>query len=128
MVNRLQKYLQRDKHMKISNTFTKAAVLSAALLGTGMIAGCSDAQRAAMGAWGEEAVVLAYSGGKLTYAGISTGKIASESNSDGYYFNDKCQNGVLAEIGGDVNIIRHPMGKQLNCDNLPKVETPTYKF
>ncbi len=114
--------------MKISNTFTKAAVLSAALLGTAAITGCSDANRAALGAWGEEAVVLAYSGGKLTYAGISSGKIESESSSDGYYFNDKCKNGVLAEIGGDVNIIRHPMGRTLSCDNLPKVEVPTYKF
>tara|TARA_R110002126_G_scaffold13118_4_gene56885 strand:+ start:35768 stop:36112 length:345 start_codon:yes stop_codon:yes gene_type:complete len=114
--------------MEISNTFTKAAVLSVALLGTAAITGCSDAHQAALGAWGEEAVVLAYSGGKLTYAGISSGKVESELSSEGYYFTDKCQNGALAEVGGDVNIIPHPMGKQLNCDNLPKVETPTYKF
>jgi hypothetical protein len=114
--------------MSITNKFGKAAVLSAALLGAGMMAGCTDAERAAMAAWGEEAIVLSYSGGKLTYAGISSGKIQSESGSDGYYFNDKCTNNSLAEVGGDVNIIRHPNGKTLTCDKLPKLDVQGYKF
>lgn len=114
--------------MKLNKKFMKVSVIGATILAAGVMTGCTDANRAAMAAWGEEAVVLAYSGGELTYAGISTGKIKSEANSDGYYFKDKCKNGKLVEIGGDVNILRHPTGGSLECSKLPEVETPTYNF
>lgn len=108
------------KKLSIAGAFTTAVVLG--------LSGCSDANRAAMGAWGDEAVVLSYSGGKLTYAGISSGKIESESSSDGYYFKDKCMGNKLVEIGGDVNILRSPDDQSLDCDRLPKPEVPRYNW
>jgi hypothetical protein len=116
-----------ENKMTISTKLKIAAAFTTALT-IGGITGCSDANRAAMGAWGDESVVLAYSAGKLTHAGISTGKVDSESNSDGYYYNDRCNGETLVEVGGDVNILRHPSGDRLSCEDLPKVEVQTYKF
>ena len=99
-----------------------ASVLAAAV----GVSACSDANISALKAWGDEAVVLAYSGGTLTYAGISTGKVDSESSSDGYYFNDKCQGGKLVEVGGDVNIIRPSTETSYSCNKLPAVQVPLY--
>ena len=44
-----------------------------------------------------------YSGGKLVKQWISTGKVHSSKDSDGYYFEDEAT-GLLVEVSGDVVI------------------------
>lgn len=53
-----------------------------------LLSGCSNAQIAAVSAWGKRHDVICYSGGKIIYQGYTTGKIENESHSDGYYFQD----------------------------------------
>lgn len=50
--------------------------------------GCSNANYAAMSAWGKRHDVKCYSGGVVIYDGYTTGKVENESGSDGYYFQD----------------------------------------
>lgn len=52
------------------------------------LTGCSNANMAAMSAWGKVHKVTCYSGGVLIYQGETTGKIENEQGSDGYYFQD----------------------------------------
>lgn len=46
---------------------------------------CTDATWDRWAALGEEASIRCYSGGKLTFSAISTGKVESEQHSDGYF-------------------------------------------
>ncbi|MGL4353031.1 MAG: hypothetical protein ACRCTP_03695 [Aeromonas popoffii] len=80
------------------------AVVVAALL---ILTGCSDAARSKMTNRfvGEEASVKCYSGDKLIYDGVSTGKILTEQSSDGYYFREKVS-GDLVEVSGNC-VIRY---------------------
>ena len=66
---------------------------------------CTDATKAKMGGYGDEHKVEMYSGGKLVKEWVATGKVQSESNSDGYYFNDK-ETGKLVEVSGDIVITK----------------------
>ena len=66
---------------------------------------CTDAIKAKMGGYGDDHKVEMYSGGKLVKEWVSTGKVQSESDSDGYYFNDK-ETGKLVEVSGDIVITR----------------------
>jgi hypothetical protein len=63
-------------------------------------AGCSDAERARLGALGSAGTVKCYSGGRLFYEGRSTGKIYSEQTSDGWFFKD-ANTGKLVRVSGD---------------------------
>ncbi len=76
--------------------FKKATIIITALL----TVGCADAARSRLGAYGEEAHVECYSGGLLIYKGKSTGKVASQSSSDGYLFRDASDD-VLREVSGN---------------------------
>lgn len=76
-----------------------AAAVFAALMGA-LFSGCSDAQMGKLTSLGSEAKVVCFSGGVQIYAGCSTGKVASEQNSDGYYFRDK-KSGRNVEISGN---------------------------
>jgi len=60
----------------------------AALLVTIALCGCSDAMRASFGAYGEEATITCYSGGKVIFTDISTGKIET-TDGDGLTFKSK---------------------------------------
>lgn len=53
-----------------------------------LVLGCSNADMAAISAWGKRHDVKCYSGGVLIYQGYTTGKIENEAQSDGYYFQD----------------------------------------
>jgi len=66
---------------------------------------CTDAQVGRLQALGDPAQVVCYSGGKVIYEGISTGRVASPENSDGYQFKDK-ETGKLVEVSGEC-IIRY---------------------
>ncbi len=62
--------------------------------------GCTDAAFDKMTNFGGSALVKCYSGEKLIYDGKSTGKVISESNSDGYAFRDS-SDGKLKEVSGN---------------------------
>ena len=62
--------------------------------------GCTDAQRGKLSAYGGSATIKCYSGNRLIFSGTSTGKIKSESSSDGYYFVDASDN-KLKEVSGN---------------------------
>ena len=70
-----------------------------------LMSGCTDAKFDKLTNFGGKAEVQCYSGGKLIYSGISTGKVISEQNSDGYSFRDS-KDGNLKEVSGDC-IIRY---------------------
>lgn len=53
------------------------------------IAGCSDAQRSvALDGWAQHHKVEVFSGGKAVATFVSTGKVATEERTDGWYFRD----------------------------------------
>lgn len=64
---------------------------------------CSDASKARLTGYGGEYKVEMFSGGQLVRSWISSGKVQSEHESDGYYFNDKVT-GKLVEVAGDIVI------------------------
>ena len=68
---------------------------------------CTDAQRGKIGAIGENAKVDCWSGGQLIYSGVSSGKISSESQSDGYNFVDE-KTGKYMEVSGNCVITYDP--------------------
>lgn len=70
----------------------------------------TDASWSKLESLGNPAHVTCYSGGKLIYDGYSTGKVSSESNSDGYYFRDK-KDGLLKEVSGNCVITYELKGK-----------------
>jgi len=82
-------WLIRRKDMKTICMFAVVAV---------MFAGCSDATRSRLGAYGEGGTVKCYSGGKLIFEGQSTGKI--EANNSGFDFRD-AKTGKLIRAYGD---------------------------
>jgi hypothetical protein len=69
------------------------------------LSSCTDAQMSKIGGLGNEFKVEMYSGGILVRSWISSGKVSSERQSDGYYFKDKAT-GKLIEVAGDVVITR----------------------
>ena len=62
--------------------------------------GCTDARMAKFQSYGGEAKIDCYSGDRLIYSGISTGKVNSSESSDGYYFVDK-NDSKLKEVSGN---------------------------
>ena len=40
-----------------------------------LMVGCTDAERASFGAYGEEAAITCYSGGEVVFEDVSTGKV-----------------------------------------------------
>ena len=72
-----------------------------------LFVGCTDAQRGKIGALGDSAKVDCWSGGKLIYSGVSSGKISSEDSSDGYNFVD-IKTGKFMEVSGNCVITYDP--------------------
>lgn len=73
------------------------------LTATALISGCTDAGFEKLSAYGDKARVTCYSGGTLVFDDFSTGKVISESNSDGYYFKSQTTKRAV-EISGDCRI------------------------
>lgn len=65
-----------------------------------VLAGCTDARKAKFTALGSAGEITCYSGGSVIYKGRSTGKIETEEQSDGWYFQD-AQEGKLIRVSGD---------------------------
>ena len=65
-----------------------------------ILSSCTDASRAKLGGYGDKfKVQLINCDGSITHEWTSTGKVLSESNADGYYFNDE-KTGALIEVTG----------------------------
>jgi hypothetical protein len=61
---------------------------------------CTDGRMSKLMSYGSSRSIECYSGAKLIYKGISTGKISSETQSDGYFFRDSAT-GKLMEVSGN---------------------------
>jgi len=64
-----------------------------------VFSGCTNADWAQWGALGSSGHIVCFSGGQKIYEGDSTGKISTEHNSDGWYFQEK-GSGSLIRISG----------------------------
>ena len=69
--------------------------------------GCTDAGRGKLTALGDNAKVECWSGNVKIYEGLSTGKVSSEQNSDGYFFKD-AKTGKFMEVSGNCVITYNP--------------------
>lgn len=65
-----------------------------------LAAGCSNAEIAQWSSLGDAGEITCYSGGVVIYSGRSTGKISTEAQSDGWYFQD-ASTGKLVRLSGD---------------------------
>jgi hypothetical protein len=72
----------------------------AAFIAISFLAGCTDAERASWVALGDPGTITCYSGGQVIYEGKSTGKILTESQSDGWLLQDAAT-GRLVRVSGD---------------------------
>lgn len=78
----------------------KYLIICAVLLAT---IGCTDSLRADIGSYGKRHRVTMYNGGTLVRQWVSTGKVTSMSESDGWQF--RCsETKKLVRVGGDVII------------------------
>lgn len=66
----------------------KKILVLLALALTVAIAGCTDAEMASFGAYGDEAKVTCWSGATVIYESVSTGKVA-QLDGDGIVFRSK---------------------------------------
>jgi hypothetical protein len=64
------------------------------------VASCTDATRASWGSLGNSANVKCYSGGVVIYDGVSTGKVATTEQSDGWEFRESKTN-KFVRVSGD---------------------------
>ena len=94
-----------------STTARTAALLLVVLAATA----CSDADRAKLAAAGEPHVVVVISGNVVTGRWVSTGKIESESNSDGWAFKDRKSN-ALVRTSGTATL--YPLPSELAADSV----------
>lgn len=60
-------------------------ILFNSLLFVIILTGCTDAEFSRYTTFGQRAEIICRSGGKITFHGISTGKVSNERNSDGYF-------------------------------------------
>ena len=50
-----------------------------------LLCSCTDAELSRYTTFGQRAEIICRSGGKISFHGISTGKVSNEKNSDGYF-------------------------------------------
>lgn len=71
-----------------------------------MLISCTDAKQAKLRSYNDSfKVELVNCDGTVTHSWISTGKISSEENSDGYYFLDS-KTGELIQVSGSIILTR----------------------
>ena len=81
-------------NIAVANVIISGAMLLA-------ISACTDTTRAHIGAYGDEARVTCYSGGRMIADDFSTGKVQNaDSGSDGYEFKSKTL-GRLVQFSGE---------------------------
>ena len=94
---------QTTKTMK--NKIKLAVMTALAITALICSTSCTDARRAKIVGYGADHNIEMYSGGVKVREWTSSGKVLSETNCDGYYFNDK-KTGKLIEVYGDIVITR----------------------
>jgi hypothetical protein len=68
--------------------------------------GCTDAYQAKLGGYGDKySIELLGCDGTVLRSWVSSGKVSSEANSDGYFFMDS-QTGKLIEVSGTLIITK----------------------
>jgi len=67
-----------------------------------MLTGCSNAVISQYTSIGSPADVTCYSGGQVFYHGRSTGKVATEEHSDGWFFQEEGSNRMIRISGSCV--------------------------
>ena len=65
--------------------------------------GCTSASRSQFSAYGSDFKVTLYSGGQAVKTYTSSGKVLTETQSDGWYFTDK-DTGKLVRVSGTVTV------------------------
>lgn len=71
-----------------------------------MFFSCTDAERSKLGGYGDTfKVEMVNCDGTVSKSWISSGKVLSEANSDGYYFKEK-KTGKLIEVTGRLIITK----------------------
>ena len=82
----------------------KKVLILSSVIALFLLSSCTDAQmEKTLTNYGKEFTVEMYSGGQLVRTWTSSGKVSTESQSDGYYFKDKAT-GKLVEVAGDLVI------------------------
>ena len=90
----------KNRNLKVS---TMVVLFIAIVMGS---TSCTDAEKAKWGGLGDEfKVEMINCDGTVARTWISSGKVLSESSSDGYYFMDK-QTGKLIEVTGRLVITK----------------------
>lgn len=69
-----------------------------------VMVGCTDGKWKQVTSIGESAKITCYSGGKVIYDGLSTGKVHAEHDSDGWYFEDASTHRLI-RVSGDCLIV-----------------------
>lgn len=70
------------------------------VLGMLLLTSCTDARMGKLMSYGDSRSIECYSGTLLIYKGVSSGKISSEAQSDGYFFVEKGSK-KLMEVSGN---------------------------
>lgn len=84
----------------------KKALLLIGILSMLFIFSCTDAKRSKLGGYGSNfKIELIGYDGTVVREWISSGKVSSENNSDGYYFKD-AKSGLLIEVCGTLVITK----------------------
>lgn len=82
----------------------KKAMFAAAMLAAcGVVAGCTDTNMSELAALGKPHHIKQFSGGNLIGEWDSTGRVQSESQSDGWAFEDAATHNIV-EVSGAVQI------------------------
>jgi len=98
---------KKDLSLDPVKTAVKYMAIAGALLIVIMyFSSCTDATRAKMGGYGDDfKVEMINCDGSVSRTWISSGKVLSEANSDGYFFNDKATDNLI-EVTGRIIITR----------------------
>lgn len=64
-----------------------------------VVIGCTDTDIASVGAFGSPGHITCYSGGKVIFDGVSTGRIQTVDRSDGWEFKDS-KTGRFIRVSG----------------------------
>jgi hypothetical protein len=93
--------------MKESKILKGCATSVVLFIAMGISPSCTDAKWAKVGGLGDEFTIeMVNCDGSVARTWISTGKVSSEANSDGYYFMEKGTN-KLIEVTGRVVITKN---------------------
>ena len=86
----------------IDGVLSLVAIVAIGLIVLGSLSGCTDGGMKQYTTIGSSGHIKCYSGALLIYEGDSTGKIATEHQSDGWYFEDAATHKLVRVSGACV--------------------------